>query len=177
MLIAELTLAAPHTRFESEFRAMSAEHLTYGEARYDRALRFFNGDFTVYVKRLHEHSRGVKIPAGRVPYTTCWLIKDDLHLLGTIRLRHRLREPASIDTLGHIGYDIRPSQRGCGYGTLLLSLMLDHARQRGMERLLITCRDDNLPSARIIEKNGGVLTDRLHSAEAGGLARRYWITL
>jgi predicted acetyltransferase len=44
-----------------------------------------------------------------------------------------------------------------------------------MDRLLVTCRDDNPGSARTIEKNGGVLED-VRATELGP-TRRYWISL
>ncbi|MBE1602632.1 putative acetyltransferase [Streptomyces stelliscabiei] len=44
-----------------------------------------------------------------------------------------------------------------------------------MGRVLITCDDDNVASARTIERNGGVLEDVRTTDE--GIKRRYWITL
>lgn len=54
--------------------------------------------------------------------------------------------------------------------------MLDVARDRGMERVLVTCDDDNIGSARTIERCGGVLEDKRLSRE-GVPKRRYWIAL
>ena len=72
---------------------------------------------------------------------------------------------------------IRPSQRRRGYGTRILALTLDKARLLGLERVLVTCDDDNLGSARIIEKNGGLLASKGLSTSSGVLIRRYWIAL
>jgi hypothetical protein len=43
-----------------------------------------------------------------------------------------------------------------------------------MERVLITCDDANVASARTIERNGGVLEDLRDTWL--GRTRRYWIT-
>ncbi len=76
---------------------------------------------------------------------------------------------------GHIGYDIRPSARPRGYGRRILALTLQKARARGIARALVTCLVDNVASARIIEANGGVLQDVIHSDVLGGMMKRYWI--
>ena len=74
-----------------------------------------------------------------------------------------------------MGYGIRPSARRRGLATWALGQVLPEARALGMDRLLVTCHDDNAGSARTIEKNGGVLED-VRATELG-LTRRYWISL
>lgn len=62
----------------------------------------------------------------------------------------------------------------------MLAMALKYARDElGMERALITCDDDNVGSARVIEKNGGVLWDRLENNVGGRpvITRRYWIEI
>jgi predicted acetyltransferase len=41
----------------------------------------------------------------------------------------------------------------------------------------VTCRDDNLASARIIEANGGRLENVVDDLAERGRTRRYWISL
>lgn len=67
-----------------------------------------------------------------------------------------------------------------GAGTLMLKLALKYAENElGLEKVLITCDDDNLGSARVIEKNGGVLQDRIQNVIDGKdvIMRRYWIEI
>ncbi|MHB8934154.1 MAG: GNAT family N-acetyltransferase, partial [Bellilinea sp.] len=92
------------------------------------------------------------------------------------RLRHRLT-PLLEEEGGHIGYDIRPSERGKGYATLLLALTLEKARESGMAGVLVTCDEDNIASARVIEKNKGQLLNTVVSQTSGKQVRRYWIDL
>jgi predicted acetyltransferase len=47
----------------------------------------------------------------------------------------------------------------------------------GIERALVTCDDNNIASARTIEKNGGKLADKVKTEYAEYLIRRYWIEL
>lgn len=58
-------------------------------------------------------------------------------------------------------------------------MAFDECRQMKMEKLLITCCDDNVGSARTIEKCGGVF-EKLITIEENGtniLKRQYWIVL
>ncbi|NLD02895.1 MAG: GNAT family N-acetyltransferase, partial [Clostridiales bacterium] len=67
------------------------------------------------------------------------------------------------------GYSIRPSQRGQGYGKLLLGYLMEQAKALGIDRLLLTIHNDNEASRRTAIACGGVEED--HNAE-----RRYiWI--
>ena len=72
---------------------------------------------------------------------------------------------------GHIGYSVRPSARRQGHATAALRRSLKVARERlGLERVLVTCAEDNPASRTVIEACGGTYEDsREHT-------RRYWIT-
>ena len=61
----------------------------------------------------------------------------------------------------------------------MLSLALPYAKTLGISRCLITCDDDNPGSARVIEKNGFELSDRVNNVIDGHaiVTRRYWKTL
>ena len=98
----------------------------------------------------------------------------DGRIVGMIDLRHRLNDfLAKIG--GHIGYSVRPDERRKGYAKTMLRLVLSEARERGIDRALVTCDDDNIGSARTIEANGGVL--ECVAQFEGETIRRYWITL
>ena len=115
-------------------------------------------DFPGYLKRHVDMSKGLGIDLSRyVPQTTYWLFVDG-RPVGVGRLRHRLNE-FLMTVGGHVGYSIRPSERGKGYGNLILAELLEKARQLGIADVLITCREDNAPSRKVIERNGGILED------------------
>ena len=80
---------------------------------------------------------------------------------------------------GHIGYGIRYSKWNFGYGTKMLALALKKAKQMGLEKGLITCNDDNIGSAKVIENNGGILQDIIENVVDGKriYTKRYWIEL
>jgi predicted acetyltransferase len=115
------------------------------------------------------------LPAGLVPCTVFWLVADG-KVVGTASLRHVLNDALRKEG-GHLGYCIHPSRRGQGLMKGFAPLLLDAARSRGIDRMLVTCADTNAASARVIEAMGGVLhgtfvSDTLHPGE---LCRRYWI--
>lgn len=84
--------------------------------------------------------------------TLRWILEDG-RVQGGIALRHQLN-----DISGHIGYGIRPSARGRGLATWALGEILTHARDRGMDRVMLVCLAGNIASAKTIEHHGGVLT-------------------
>lgn len=130
--------------------------------------------FAAWVDRLlQEADTSVPPDPGRVHASYFWVAEAGTYL-GAITLRHSLTD-FLLRAGGHVGYSIRPSARRRGLATWALGSVLAEARGLALDRVLVTCRDDNLASARTIEKNGGVLED-VRSTELGR-TRRYWITL
>jgi predicted acetyltransferase len=130
--------------------------------------------FAGWVERLKLQSdETLVLEPGRVPAAYWWIV-DDGQYAGAITLRYRLNDKL-LDGGGHIGYGVRPSARKRGLASWALGAVLDRARERGMDRVLVSCDDDNVASARTIERNGGVLEDVRDTWL--GLTRRYWIEL
>ena len=130
-------------------------------------------DFEGYVVKLNGYARGENLPAGWVPHSEFWLV-DGTDYIGRTSVRHRLNDRL-LKYHGHIGYDIRPSQRRKGYGTRILALALEKAKELGIERVLVTCNADNIGSRRVIEKNGGVFESEVVEPESGLAKLRFWI--
>ena len=150
---------------------MAKEFQAAGDERYKSALE----NFSVYIKQASKNSQGIDLKPDRVPGTEFWLV-DNSKVIGRSTLRHQLT-PALEREGGHIGYDIRPSERRKGYGTLILGLTLEKAKNLGLKKVLITCDTDNTGSAKIIEKNRGKLAGCEISDRSGKQISRYWIEL
>lgn len=110
-----------------------------------------------YVDLVHGWEDGLDLPHGFVAHAD--LVADvDGVVVGRSSIRYELNE--FLRTLGgHIGYAVRPQFRQRGFATEILRQSLDVLRHRGVTPILVTCDDDNIASARVIEANGGVLED------------------
>lgn len=131
--------------------------------------------FDSYVQKINDMSLGKGLPDGYVPATEYWLVDGD-RFIGAVNIRHSLTEHL-LNEGGHIGYDIRPSERGKGYGKEILRLALPKAKELGIESVLVTCDENNSASKKIIEANGGVFENTHPSSEGAGVKLRYWIHL
>ena len=107
-----------------------------------------------------------------------WAV-DQGRFIGEFQCRLDFTEKV-LNDIGSVGYAVRPSQWGKGYGTAVLRQGLAIAKSLGMEKVLLTVNEKNKPSLHIIEKLGGVLWDTIdacNEAEGQHRLRRYWITL
>lgn len=156
---------------EADFRELAAEAIAVKETPYIN----WDGDYADYLRRMRVLAGGEKLPEGEVPRHTYFLFCGE-RIIGRSELYMELNEErATIG--GHIGGDIRRSERRKGYGELLLRLTLEKAAEKGLEKVLVTCATENTASARTIEKCGGVFEEQTICQETGELISRYWIRL
>lgn len=112
-------------------------------------------EFRDYLYQNINMSNGIDLKPYWVPQTKYWLLVDG-YPVGFGKMRHYLNE--SLRKVGgHIGYCIRPTARGNGYGNILLCELLKKAKEKNIPRALITCNEANVASRRVIEYNGGKL--------------------
>jgi predicted acetyltransferase len=171
-----LRFEIPSPGLADSYRGLVQEFVDRGEQLIPFILSLPNELFSEFLRQLDAWSRGEDLPAGFVPHSTFWLVRDDVEVVGVSNLRHRLTDELKIDG-GNIGYGIRPSARGRGFANVLLRNTLDRARAMGLAEALLTCGKGNYASASTIVRNGGVLVSEAFIESRGEIVQRYRIDL
>lgn len=172
-----MELILPDARYEASYRQAIEEYARQGL----EVSHFFGGSEACpqgLFARFAEYRAGQNLPQGYVSATHLWLVEGG-EFLAEANIRHRLT-PALERFAGNIGYAVRAGRWGRGLGTRLLAGALQYAKAPlGLTRVLITCSDENIGSARVIEKNGGVWWDTIENVIDGKprATRRYWVKL
>lgn len=171
----KLVLIAPTREWEQRLLDYRHEFNVSGDSIDGSAGLKTASSLEAWLAALDENSREETVRKGLVPASTYLGVRPrDNCLCGMVDIRHRLNDGLMV-TGGHIGYSVRPSERNKGYATQLLTLALERCRELGIKRALLSCYKDNLPSARVIQKCGGVLENEI--VQGGRKVQRYWIDI
>jgi predicted acetyltransferase len=159
-------LADPSERYQGSYLEALQEFQAEGR-HLEFSLEEVTAHFGDFVQHLREQADLARIKPGRVPHWVFWLIDGDDYI-GRLILRTGVNE--------HL-LQIRPSRRRQGYGKLILKYGLERAKAFALERVLLTCDEDNLGSRRIIESHGGILENIIEVEQWPAKVCRYWIQL
>ena len=91
-----------------------------------------------------------------------------------IDIRHSLND-FLLQAGGHIGCGVRKSERKKGYAKQMIKLALEKCKELKIEKVLITCNDDNIASEKSIIACGGELED-IRTVD-GKNYKRFWIEI
>lgn len=118
-------------------------------------LKRYLDNYEGWLKKLEEDY--VRIPdEEKVPARTYFLIREaDNKIIGMINIRLVLND-ALKKIGGHIGYGIRPSERGKGYNKINLYLGLKVCDEYGIDTVLMDADLNNPASWKTMESLGGV---------------------
>ena len=139
-------------------------------------LMFLNPDEVDMIQTFMDNRDQSKLPSHLVPSYDYFAVDDD-KFIGVVHIRTRLTDKL-IRFGGHIGYGVNPKYWKMGYGTNMLKIALkDFKNLIKEDKVLITCDNDNIGSAKVIEANGGILENIVENEYEGEkfLTRRYWI--
>ncbi|MDO4753683.1 MAG: GNAT family N-acetyltransferase [Bacillota bacterium] len=165
-----MTLMKLEERHKALFEDMMKDWRDSGTKIYPGAIRKEYEHFSDLIDCLYN---GEPEP-GKVPSDTYVCMDDERGILvGAVSIRRYLNAPLLFSG-GHIGDGVRPSERNKGIATRMIGMALEKCRERGIDRVLITCEKENIASARTIIKNGGVLENEV-TEEDGTVIQRYWI--
>ena len=141
-------------------------------------MMFENIDEVDIIQKMKDSMDETKLPEGWVKANQYFAVDGD-KFIGLLSVREKLTDKL-LQYGGHIGYAVNPKYWNMGYGSKMLELGLEKAKNIILEdKALVTCDDDNVGSYKIIEKNGGVLENKVENTDQGDtfLTRRYWINL
>ncbi len=148
---------------QDQFKDYAQSCIADGLELYDEAKT----DSCAYLKKRIAYAKGQELPTGWAPITTYFCLESDV-ILGSIRVRHGTNEYIE-NVIGHIGYETRPSARGKGVASFLLTWVRDHVVT---DPVIVTCSIDNLASQKVIENCGGEYLGNFTN-ESEGTVRRY----
>lgn len=174
--MSDLYLIEPTIEMEVSAMQYRQEYIAYGETYINGSLGFIS--YTKYAEWLKEVISAYykETSVINVPATTYFTVRrNDNKIVGSIQLRHELDDDL-CKRGGHIGYGIRPAERGKGYATKQLSLVLEKAKKIGLSRVMISCDQTNLASSKVALNNGAKLEWEGYDEEDGNI-QVYWIDL
>ncbi|MDE5779115.1 MAG: GNAT family N-acetyltransferase [Lachnospiraceae bacterium] len=129
-----------------------------------------------WIKDVNKWRNAETCPQDHVPADVYIAVRNsDDRIVGVIDLRHHINNPVLRAWAGHIGYSVRPSERGKGYAKEMLRQNLLRAKELGLIQVMISCDHDNHASEKTILANGGVLEGEINVD--GNVMKKYWILL
>ena len=153
MINDELVLIVPSQELKEKILQYKEEHFKYGDTQIHGSggLAYYD-DFDEWL----EHINSIRKTDNDIQTSTFFSRRfSDGKLIGCIKIHHTLND--ELKNGGHIAYGIRPSERRKGYATKQLNLILNFAKQSGLQQVVVACDKNNVASAKTAMNCGGIL--------------------
>ncbi|MCR5249261.1 MAG: GNAT family N-acetyltransferase [Lachnospiraceae bacterium] len=151
-----ITLRRPVKEHESQAAAFKQEFLDHGETTINGSeLLDQMASYDEWLKSVSDNASSETVNPSWVVTDTYFAFDENDRLVGIIDLRHELND--FLKDFGNSGYSVRPTERRKGHATEMLKLILERARQIGMDKLQLSVERSNEASVKTILKNGGKL--------------------
>jgi len=175
--MSEIKLIFPEENYSEDIMAYRKEFLDRGDSMDGSGcLRRLNSA-AEWIEFCRNNLKAETTPAPLVPATQFIAVREsDNRIVGMLQVRHYFNDNLR-EWGGHIGYSVRPSERRKGYAKEMLRRSLDFCRSLGLDKVLVTCLEDNEGSRKTIVANGGVFERTTFEPEDQVTLERYWITL
>ncbi len=171
-----ILLVRPSEKYKDQIKLMMDEWLNSGEQIIPQSISHYRfDDFNNFISSFQFEIDG-PLKEGFVRATTYFAYEDSTDtMIGAVNIRHSLNSYL-LRNGGHIGGGVRPSERKKGYATEISKLSLIKCKELGINRVMMSCRKDNIGSANTIIKIGGIL-EREFVNDIGVTEQIFWIEL
>lgn len=149
----ELSLSMEHLEYEM-YQDIPAKEPGSTNLCYGLPYEVFSNFLESQMARKYQNISDYDTP------TIIFILYADNLPVGYIGIRTKINEQWQKWS-GNVYYAIRKSKRGKGYATKMLELALDELRKDGWSKVLLQSAAGNVASAKVIERNGGVLLDEV----------------
>ena len=172
-----LVLIKPSIEYKKQITEMLDEWVLYNNThetnKSPMAIFRDYSNFDEYVSSFETDINNPK--PGFVPASTYFALDVERNVIvGAVNIRHYLNDYL-LSGGGHIGDGIRPSERRKGYATEMIGLALLKCKELGIDRVLMSCSQDNIGSKKTILSNGGVFYGTY--LEEGIINEKFWIDI
>lgn len=136
-------------------------------------LQRYLDNYDGWLEKLEEDYK--RIPnEERVPARTYFLVREsDNEIVGMINIRLALNERLKKYG-GHIGYCIRPTERGKGYNKINLYLGLKICKEHGIKEVFMDADKENPASWKTMESLGGINIREYYDDEYAHCVVKYY---
>ncbi|HHD2753151.1 TPA: GNAT family N-acetyltransferase [Clostridium perfringens] len=171
----KIKLISPKLNLRNQIEEYKKEFLLNGDSMDGCAGLGNIESFEEWIDILKDNSNINTVREGFVPSSTYLAVREsDNRIVGMIDIRHFLNDYLE-QFGGHIGYSVRKSERKKGYAKMMLALALGECKELNIDRVLLTCSKDNIPSMKTILSQNGVLENEVLKGDR--ITCRYWIDL
>lgn len=154
----ELVFLKPEAVPKASVLDYKAEHLRHGERKIHGSARLDALDYEAWLQRVRDNAEARTVHADWVVASTFFAVREaDGRIVGMADIRHSLETPFLRRYGGHIGYGVRPTERGKGYAPRILRMALDYARGLPLDTAMLGCAKENAASRKAILCCGGLL--------------------
>ncbi|MDR2939282.1 MAG: GNAT family N-acetyltransferase [Clostridiales bacterium] len=172
--MSHIKLIGPELKHKGQIRDFIEEHIRNGEHHLHGGALIETMPYEDWLIQLKNNSDIRTVNPNWVVSSTYFAMIGE-KIIGIIDIRHTLNQFLK-DFGGHIGYGVRPSERGKGYATEMLKLALGVCIQLNLDNVMLACYKDNPASRSVIEKCGGKLENQVEAPD-GKLCLVYWINI